>query len=105
MDKKEILEKSRKENLIHDEGVMDAQRKGQQVGIAGFMFLVAVVIVYNLIVGINSTLPMVFFLGYLTCQAWGEYIVRRGKITLITGIIGIIGLISALSVYVVNTLP
>lgn len=105
MDKKEILEKSRKENLIHDEGAMDTRRKGQQVGIAGFMFLVAVVIIYNLVVGIDSTLPVAFLLGYSTCQAWGEYAMRREKITLISGIIGIIGTIAALGIYVVSTLP
>ena len=105
MDKDEILEKSRKENRIHDEGVMDARRKGQQAGVIGFLFLIVAVILYNLLMGINSPLPVLFLLGYLTCQAWGEYIARRGKTTLITGIIGIFGTIAAIGAYVVSTLP
>ncbi|WP_291531634.1 hypothetical protein [Bifidobacterium sp. UBA4282] len=36
------------------------------------MVLVAVVIVYNTVIGIDISLPLVFLLGYLTCQAWGS---------------------------------
>ena len=66
-----MLERSRKENQLHDEGVQDAQQKGRRVGVAGFMVLIAVVIIYNAAIGISISLPLVFLLGYLTCQAWG----------------------------------
>ena len=39
MDKNEILEKSRKENQLRDEGVLHAQEKGRQWGVVGCLFL------------------------------------------------------------------
>ena len=33
MEKQEILEKSRKENQLHDEGVLHAQEKGRKWGV------------------------------------------------------------------------
>ncbi|WP_419497653.1 DUF6442 family protein [Bifidobacterium pullorum] len=53
MDRDEILEKGRKDNRLHDEGALDARQKGQRVGFAGFMILIAVVIVYNTVIGID----------------------------------------------------
>ncbi|WP_317369806.1 DUF6442 family protein [Bifidobacterium pullorum] len=58
MDRDEILEKGRKDNRLHDEGALDARQKGQRVGFAGFMILIAVVIVYNTVIGIDISLPV-----------------------------------------------
>ena len=53
MDRDEILEKGRKDNRLHDEGALDAHQKGRRVGVAGFMVLIAVVIIYNAAIGIS----------------------------------------------------
>lgn len=36
MDREEILEQSRRENLIRDEGVEDARNRGMHWGVVGF---------------------------------------------------------------------
>lgn len=104
MDRNEVLERSRKENQLRDEGVQDAQQKGRRVGAAGFFLFVAIVIVYNMVLGISISLPVAFMLVYLTCQAWGQYVERRDTIVLITGIMGIVGTIAASAAYVMSTL-
>lgn len=43
MEKQEILEKSRKENQLCDEGILRAQEKGRQWGVVGFLALCAAV--------------------------------------------------------------
>lgn len=65
---------------------------------------VAIVIVYNMVLGISISLPVAFMLVYLTCQAWGQYVERRDTIVLITGIMGIVGTIAASAAYVMSTL-
>ena len=40
MEKQEILEKSRKENQLCDEGILRAQEKGRQWGVVGFLLCV-----------------------------------------------------------------
>ncbi|WP_288924063.1 DUF6442 family protein [uncultured Bifidobacterium sp.] len=104
MDRDEILEKGRKDNRLHDEGALDAHQKGRRVGVAGFMVLIAVVIIYNAAIGISISLPLVFLLGYLTCQAWGQYVARRETVVLVTGVVGSVGLVIALAGYVLSTL-
>lgn len=105
MDKNEILEKSRKENLLHDEGVIDARKKGEHWGITGFLFLCVLVMTYNLALGLDSNLPFLFFIGYITCESLGRYGARREKLALITGLIGAAGTLLALIAYVMDTLP
>ena len=61
MDKKEILEKCRKENLLWDEGKIDARNKGRQWGVVGFIFLCVLVMTYNLLRGLDNQLPLAFF--------------------------------------------
>ena len=70
MDKNEILEKSRKENQLHDEGVLHAQEKGRQWGVLGFLALCVAVQVYHLVLGLDNSLPMVFFWGMSPVKPW-----------------------------------
>ncbi len=104
MDKKKILELCQKENPLHDEGEEYEQNNGRKWGIAGFLILYAGIVFYNLALGISSILPTVFLLGYLTCEAFGQYAARRKKIMLFTGTLGAIGTVSALALYVTETL-
>ena len=71
MDREEILEKSRRENLVRDEGAQDARNKGMQWGVAGFLFLCVAVLAYNLARGLDGSLPVAFLLGYIGCEASG----------------------------------
>lgn len=103
MDKNEILEKSRKENQLHDEGVLNARNKGREWGVVGFLALCALVMAYNLIRGLDNSLPMVFFLGYLSCESLGQYGARREKIFLYSGLIGLVGALASVAAYILET--
>ena len=105
MDKNEILEKSRKENQLHDEGVLHAQEKGRQWGVLGFLALCVAVQVYHLVLGLDNSLPMVFFLGYVACEALGRYRARREKHLLVVSCLGALGVLAAGISYVMETLP
>ena len=105
MDKNEILEKSRKENQLRDEGVLHAQEKGRQWGVVGFLALCAAVQVYHLALGLDNSLPQTFFLGYVSCEALGEYGFRRKKSYLGLGIVAALACVLNLAVYVMDTLP
>ena len=52
MDKNEILEKSRKENQLRDEGILHAQEKGRKWGVVGFLSLFIAVQVYQLVLNL-----------------------------------------------------
>ena len=104
MDREEILEKSRRENMVRDEGVEDARSKGMQWGVVGFLFLCVAVLIFYLVRGLDASLPVAFLLGYIGCEAFGRYGVRREKSMLITGILGAVGTLCALTLYVTNTL-
>ena len=104
MDREEILEKSRRENLVRDEGAQDTRNKGMQWGVAGFLFLCVAVLAYNLARGLDGSLPVAFLLGYIGCEAFGRYAARREKSMLATGILGAVGALCALALYVANTL-
>lgn len=103
MDKHEILEKSRKENLLCDEGVRNARDKGRQWGVVGFLALCVLVMLYNLTRGLDNSLPMVFFLGYLSCESLGQYGVRREKLFLFSGLIGLAGTLISAASYLLET--
>ena len=105
MDKNEILEKSRKENPLHDEGVLHARDKGRQWGVLGFLALCVAVQIYHLVLGLDNSLPMVFFLGYVACESLGQYRVRQEKHLLVVGCLGAVGSLLSLASYVMDTLP
>lgn len=104
VDREEILEKGRRENMIRDEGVEDARNKGMHWGVVGFLFLCVAVLAYNLARGLDSSLPVAFLLGYIGCEAFGRYGARRERAMLVTGILGAVGALCALTLYVANTL-
>lgn len=103
MDREEILEKGRRENMIRDEGVEDARNKGMHWGVVGFLFLCVAVLAYNLARGLDSSLSVAFLLGYIGCEAFGRYGARRERAMLVTGILGAVGALCALTLYVANT--
>ena len=54
MEKQEILEKSRKENQLHDEGVLHDQEKGRKWGVVGFLSLLIAIRIYTLLLGLAN---------------------------------------------------
>lgn len=104
MDREEILEKSRRENMARDEGVVDARNRGMHWGVVGFLALCVAVLAYNLVRGLDGSLPTAFLLGYIGCEAFGRYGARRERSMLLTGILGALGALCALTLYVANTL-
>lgn len=105
MEKQEILEKSRKEYQLCDEGILRAQEKGRQWGVVGFLALCVAVQVYHLALGLDNSLPLAFFLGYVACEALGRYRARREKHLLAVGCLGALGSLFSLASYVMDTLP
>ena len=105
MDKNEILEKSRKENQLRDEGVLHAQEKGRKWGVVGFLSLLIAVQIYQLLLGLDTNLPQAFFMGYISCEALGEYGFRRKKSYLGLGIVAALACVLNLAVYIKHTLP
>ena len=83
VDREEILEKGRRENMIRDEGVEDARNKGMHWGVVGFLFLCVAVLAYNLARGLDSSLPVAFLLGYIGCEALGR---SQGELAKLVGV-------------------
>ena len=101
MEKQEILEKSRQEK--EDEGVTYAENKGRRWGIIGFCLLIIAFIIYNGVKGLDSYMPQTLFWGYITCEAFGQYRVRRERKLLWTVIFGGIATVCWLACYVLRT--
>lgn len=77
MEKQDILEKSRREK--RDEGVTYAENAGRRYGMIAFCLLNSAVILYNLVKGLDSYLPLALFWGYLAAEGLGKYQVRRER--------------------------
>ena len=103
MEKQEILEKSRKENQLHDEGVLHAQEKGRKWGVVGFLSLLIAVQIYQLVQGLDNYLPMSLLWAYLAAQALGKYQARRERRFLWGIVFGAIASLCFLLCYVLRT--
>ena len=77
MEKQDILEKSRREK--RDEGVTYAENAGRRYGMIAFCLLNSAMILYNLVKGLDSYLPLALFWGYLAAEGLGKYQVRRER--------------------------
>ena len=87
MDKEDILKRSRREK---DEGLTYAQDRGRQYGVVGFLVLFLVIMIYNMVRGLDNSLPLTLFWAYLSCEA--------------AGLAGLASLFSLVS-YILETLP
>ena len=101
MDKNEILEKSRKEN--RDEGVAYAEQTGRRYGEVVFCLLIILVLLYNIVKGLDNSLPMSLLWGYLAAAALGRYQSRRGRYALVTLVCSAIASLCFLLCYVLRT--
>ena len=54
MDKEDILKRSRREK---DEGLTYAQDRGRQYGVVGFLVLFLVIMIYNMVRGLDNSSP------------------------------------------------
>lgn len=101
MEKQDILEKSRQEKS--DEGVTYAENRGRRYGMIAFGLLNAAVIVYNLVKGLDSYLPLALFWGYMAADGLGKYQVRRERNSLWMVVFGAIASLCFLLCYVLRT--
>lgn len=76
MDKEDILKRSRREK---DEGLTYAQDRGRQYGVVGFLVLFLVIMIYNMVRGLDNSLPLTLFWAYLSCEAAGPLLCPEGK--------------------------
>ncbi len=76
MDKEDILKRSRREK---DEGLTYAQDRGRQYGVVGFLVLFLVIMIYNMVRGLDNSLPLTLFWAYLSCEAAGRYLPGRKR--------------------------
>ena len=61
--------------------------------------------IYQLVLGLDTNLPQAFFMGYISCEALGEYGFRRKKSYLGLGIVAALACVLNLAVYIKHTLP
>ena len=99
MDKEDILKRSRREK---DEGLTYAQDRGRQYGV---VVLFLVIMIYNMVRGLDNSLPLTLFWAYLSCEAAGRYFARKEKSVLATAVLAGLASLFSLVSYILETLP
>ena len=102
MDKEDILKRSRREK---DEGLTYAQDRGRQYGVVGFLVLFLVIMIYNMVRGLDNSLPLTLCWAYLSCEAAGRYFARKEKSVLATAVLAGLASLFSLVSYILETLP
>ena len=92
MDKEDILKRSR-------------QDRGRQYGVVGFLVLFLVIMIYNMVRGLDNSLPLTLFWAYLSCEAAGRYFARKEKSVLATAVLAGLASLFSLVSYILETLP
>ena len=101
MDKEDILKRSRREK---DEGLTYAQDRGRQYGVVGFLVLFLVIMIYNMVRGLDNSLPLTLFWAYLSCEAAGRYFARKEKSVLATAVLAGLASLFSLVSYILGNL-
>ena len=101
MDKEDILKRSRREK---DEGLTYA-RTGPAVRRGGILVLFLVIMIYNMVRGLDNSLPLTLFWAYLSCEAAGRYFARKEKSVLATAVLAGLASLFSLVSYILETLP
>ncbi|MGL5515091.1 MAG: DUF6442 family protein [Sporomusa sp.] len=102
MNRDEILEKSRKENV--DEGLLTAQNQGRKIGSIAFCVVFIVIIVFNILNGLSTDAPLAMFWAYLAAEAYPMYKFTKNKSYIVVVIAGSLASIFSLANLVVSTL-
>ncbi len=102
MNKDEILERSRKEKK--DEGIEYAMNKGRRIGTAGMSAMFIVLVVFNLVKGINNYSIYAIFWTYVGLENLGKYTVTKGRPLLIGSIAGILAGVLYLGCYILHVM-
>ena len=88
-----------------DEGLTYAQDRGRQYGVVGFLVLFLVIMIYNMVRGLDNSLPLTLFWAYLSCEAAGRYFARKEKSVLATAVLAGLASLFSLVSYILETLP
>jgi len=93
MNKEEILEKSRKD--YNDEGMIQAENKGREIGFIVFVIVFLIVALMNLFYGDNNDNygPFAMFWAFLAAESYPKYKFTKRKSDLFTIILSSIGAI------------
>lgn len=101
MDKKEILERSRREKP--DEGAEYITQKGRALGITVMMGVFIFIMIYNLCKGIPNDQVASIFWSYGAAESFGRYRITKTRTMLITTILCSISAILNLINYLITT--
>lgn len=102
INKDEILAKSRKEQ--HDEGFVDAENRGQKIGISAFCLVFGFIVLFNFFNGESSYAPMAMFFAFIAAKSYPGYSFTNNKWYLVTVVVSVIACIASLSSFIITTL-
>lgn len=102
MNKDEILERSRREKK--DEGLEYAMNKGRRIGTAGMSAMFIVLVIFNLMKGINNYAIFALFWTYIGLENLGKYTVTRERKLLVGSIAGILAGLLYLVCYILHVM-
>lgn len=102
MNREEILAKSRNENK--DEGMIAAENRGREIGMAAFTIVFIFIAFFNFFHGQdNNTISALFWI-FLAAESFPKYQFTKNKIYLVTTIAGALTCILSLVNYVLEIL-
>jgi len=101
MNKDEILEKSRREKK--DEGIEYAMNNGRRLGTVGMSIMFVILLVYNLLKGIDSDALHAVFWTYIGLDNLGRYRITKEKSLLIGAVAGTLAGVLFFVTYILGT--
>ncbi len=102
MNKDEILERSRREQ--YDEGMEQAKKNGQHIGVLVFLALEIVIILFNLFTGQSNYVAFVLLWGFLAAESYPLYRFTEQRQYLVQTVAGSIAAVCFLICHVINVL-
>ena len=91
MNKEDILRKSRNEHK--DEGMIQVENKGREIGYIVFVIVFLIVILMNMFHGVDNYGPFAMFWAFLAAESYPKYKFTKRKSDLFTIILSSIGAI------------
>lgn len=102
MDKEQILEKSRSENL--DEGIKNAENQGREIGITAFFIMLIIIIIFNWCTNQTNDALLAVFWAFVAAEAYPRYRFSKKKSLLVTTIAGGLVSLANLITYMISVL-
>ncbi|MGO1470422.1 MAG: DUF6442 family protein [Tissierella sp.] len=90
MNRDEVLEKAKRENLINDEAKNNKNLKGNQWGLAASGIVIFVIIIINYMNDKNISHLLIIYGSYIGFQHLGKYFANKEKTDLISAFGGLL---------------